>query len=356
MNSGLLAGVPIQRIILIRPCCIGDVVLATAALTATRSAFPQAHISFAVGNWSREVLEGHPDINELVDTGSSDLPTNSLSGLFRFVQQLREGRYDLAVSLVRSATMSLAVLLSGIPIRAGIHSGYRGFGYQYRTVIQPSNSRHESEIYLDVVSALGINTEGYLPNIPLQEKSATTLKMKLELRGIRPPYFVIHPGGGENPGMSFASKRWPLEKFITLANRLEKRWQARPIWLAGANEAAYVIPLTNKNQHAEHLFIGELNFAEISQLASRAIIYIGNDSGLSHLVAASNARVATIFGPSDPSRYAPLGPRALALYRPSSSKPSTKLGANENKWNWDLDGISVEEVASAILAWVSPEK
>ena len=354
MNSGIFAGILIQRIILIRPCCIGDVVIATAALKAIRNALPQAHISFAVGNWSREVLEGHPDIDELVGTGPYDLPTNSPSGLIGFARQLRQGRYDLAVSFVRSATMSLAVLLSGIPIRAGIHSGYRGFSYQYRTVIQPSSPRHESKIYLDVVSTLGINTEGYLPNIPLQEKSAATLKMKLKLRGIHPPYFVIHPGGGENPGMSFASKRWPLEKFIALANRLEKRWQARPIWLAGANEAAYVTPLTNKNQHAEHLFTGELNFAEISQLASRAIVYIGNDSGLSHLVAASNARVATIFGPSDPRRYAPLGPGALALYRPSSTKPSTKLGANEKKWNWDLDGISVEEVESAILAWVTP--
>ena len=356
MNPGIIAGVPIQRIILIRPCCIGDVVLATAALAAIRNAFPQAHISFAVGNWSREVLEGHPDIDALVDTGTSELPTHSLSGLFGFVQQLREGRYDLAVSLVRSATMSLALLLSGIPIRAGIHSGYRGFGYQYRATIHPANTRHESDIYLEVVSALGINTDGYLPNIPLQENSVATLQTKLELRGIHPPYFVIHPGGGENPGMTFASKRWPLEKFITLATRLEERWQARPIWLAGANEAAYITPLTNKTHHADHLFIGELSLAEISQLASRAIIYIGNDSGLSHLVAASNARVATIFGPSNPRRYSPLGIRSLALYRPSSIQPNTKLGANEKQWHWDLDGVSVEEVEAAVLAWVSPAK
>jgi len=42
-----------KRLLLVLPCCIGDVVLATATLTALRRAYPQAHITWAVGSWSR---------------------------------------------------------------------------------------------------------------------------------------------------------------------------------------------------------------------------------------------------------------------------------------------------------------
>ena len=60
----------------------------------------------------------------------------------------------MAVSLVRSPLMSLAVYLAGIPLRAGLDSGGRGFGYNLRVPIDPAAREHESEIYLKVVSAI----------------------------------------------------------------------------------------------------------------------------------------------------------------------------------------------------------
>ncbi|MBL8162641.1 MAG: hypothetical protein JNJ61_11695, partial [Anaerolineae bacterium] len=48
-----------RRILLVLPCCIGDVILATATLQALRRAYPAAHITWAVGQWSRGVLQGH---------------------------------------------------------------------------------------------------------------------------------------------------------------------------------------------------------------------------------------------------------------------------------------------------------
>ena len=109
-----------MRIVLIRPCCIGDVVLATAALQALRRGYPDAHITWAVGGWSRQAVDYHPALDAVLDTGDAALPVQSLRGFWRFVRQIRAGDFDLCVSLVRSPLMSAAVWLSGIRTRAGL--------------------------------------------------------------------------------------------------------------------------------------------------------------------------------------------------------------------------------------------
>ena len=143
-----------NRIVFIRPCCIGDVVMATAALSALRGAFPQAHITWAIGSWSAPAIENHPALDDILDTGAAALPWQSEGGMLRFIRQLRAGNFDLAVSLVRSPRMSLAILLAGIPARAGLDSGGRGFGYNLRIAVDPSAREHEGAIYLRLISAI----------------------------------------------------------------------------------------------------------------------------------------------------------------------------------------------------------
>src|SRR5207237_1318538 len=104
----------------ILPCCIGDVVLATATLQALRRAYPQAYIAWAVGNWSKPAIERHPLLDAVIDTGNEALPVKSIGGMLHFVRQLRAEKFDLAVLLVRSPLMSIALLLTGIPNRAGL--------------------------------------------------------------------------------------------------------------------------------------------------------------------------------------------------------------------------------------------
>ena len=62
------------RILLVLPCCIGDVILATAGLRALRRAYPDARIAWAVGSWSKAAVEHHPDLDAVLDCGAAALP------------------------------------------------------------------------------------------------------------------------------------------------------------------------------------------------------------------------------------------------------------------------------------------
>ena len=128
---------------------------------ALRQAYPDAHITWAVGGWSRRAIEHHPAIDAILDTGDAALPVKSVGGFWRFVRQLRAGNFDLAVSLVRSPLMSAAIWLSNIPQRAGLDSNGRGFGYTIRAKVNPTEAQHEAEIYLSVIAAMGFDVTGY---------------------------------------------------------------------------------------------------------------------------------------------------------------------------------------------------
>lgn len=338
-----------QRIILILPCCIGDVVLATATLQALRRAYPAAQITWAVGSWSRPAIAHHNLLNAVLDTGPAALPVKTPGGFAQFVRQLRAGNFDLAVSLVRSPLMSLALLASGIPHRAGLDSAGRGFGYTVRAVIDPQQPRHEADIYLDVPRALGIDVTGCRANVPVSDADLN------RIRALLPddqPVIVINPAGGRNPGMTLDVKRWPPQSFAALADRLATRLNARLVLLAGPSDGAIIAAVQSRLNTPAQAFLGVLSFGEIAALARLSHLYIGNDTGMTHLAAAAGAPTVMILGPSDPARYAPFTDHALALWKPARIQSGGVAQGAPSDWDWSRDGIGVDEAEARIIAFL----
>lgn len=341
-----------RRIVLILPCCIGDVVLATATLKALRRAYPQAHITWAVGTWSKAAVEHHPLLDAILDTGHEALPVRSAGGLLRFVRQLHAGNFDLAVSLVRSPLMSVALLLSGIPHRAGVDSAGRGFGYTVRAAVDPNAPRHEAEVYLDVVRALGKNASDCYANVPVSEADAETVRGKLRERGVLGGYLVVNPAGGNNPGMVMDAKRYPPEQLAELAKLLAARLDAQIVLLGGPKDTALVEAVQARLDAPAAAFVGELSFGEIGALAAGARLYVGNDTGLTHLAAAAGAKTVMILGPTDPRRYAPFALNALALWEPTTVAAGGVAAGTPENWDWSRDGIRVDDAEAQITAWL----
>jgi hypothetical protein len=108
----------------------------------------------------------------------------------------------------------------------------------------------------------------------------------------RGDFAAIHPFSGS------PKKSWPLENYRELARRLERHMPVR--WCAGPHDE---LP-------------GAVRIPDLYHLAcwlAGARVYIGNDSGISHLAAAAGASVVALFGPTDPAVWAPRGPRVRIL-------------------------------------------
>ena len=342
-----------KRVVLILPCCIGDVVMATPVLRALRRAYPTAHLTWAVGGWARTVIERHPDLDAILDTGAAALPVKSWGGFWGFVGQLRAGEFDLAVSLVRSPLMSAAVALSGIPHRAGLDSAGRGFGYTVRATIDPATERHESEIYLDVPRALGIDVSGLWASVPVQPDSQAAARAVLDGLGVKPPFLLMNPAGGSNPGMIFDAKRYPPPMFATLADGLVRALDL-PLVLIGASSDAPILEAVQRElPQRVPAVIGGLTLPQAAALAAEAALYVGNDTGLTHLAAASGAKTAMLMGPTSPRRYAPYTPDSLVLWKPTPIASGGVAAVNKDAaWDWARDGLLPQDAQSQILAWL----
>lgn len=111
------------------------------------------------------------------------------------------------------------------------------------------------------------------------------------------PRVILHPGSGGR------AKNWPLAHFYALADVLEDR--GLPVtWCAGPAEE-FVLPA------GRHL--PAMALAELAGVLAGARLYVGNDSGISHLAAATGCPSVVIFGPTNPSVWAPVGPRLTVL-------------------------------------------
>lgn len=326
--------------------------MATPVLRALRRAYPTAHLTWAVGGWSKSVIERHPDLNAILDTGAAALPVKSVGGFWRFVRQLRAGNFDLAVSLVRSPLMSAAIALSGIPHRAGLDSDGRGFGYTVRAPIAPSEERHESEIYLDVARALTIETQGLWASIPIHPNDLAAARALLETLGVKTPFLLMNPAGGSNPGMIFDAKRYPPPMFAILAQGLSQALNLPLVLIGAKSDAPILEAVQNALLKTVPAIVGGLSLPAAAALAAQAALYVGNDTGLTHLTAASGAKTVMLMGPTSPKRYAPYTQDSLVLWKPATIAHGGVAASDGSAWDWARDGISPTDAQSQILAWL----
>ncbi len=125
---------------------------------------------------------------------------------------------------------------------------------------------------------------------------------------------AIHPFSGS------PRKNWPLEKYQDLTERLQKLAPVR--WILEPGAAA--------PQHVEI----EPPTEDLYELACRLAgvrLYIGNDSGITHLAAAAGAPVVVLFGPTDPRRWGPRGDRVRIISAGSLESIETEQVINAGK-------------------------
>jgi len=149
----------------------------------------------------------------------------------------------------------------------------------FQTLPPDRPGQHATDFYLDQVRSLANCASDGVPRIPCQVE--------------RENFAVIHPFSS-SPG-----KNWPLENFRFLARELEREMPVR--WCAGPEDP----PLPDSVQIQ--------NLYDLACWLARARVYVGNDSGITHLAAAMGTPVLALFGPTDPAVWAPRGPHVQVV-------------------------------------------
>ena len=308
------------KILIFKPCCLGDVLFATPFVRELRRSLPAARIVFGVGSHSRAAVQGNPHLDGLLDTGPVGSGAYAVGDFLALVRRIRAEQFDACFVLERSAILALLPRLAGVRATIGIDSGGRGFALNVGVSAAPA--RPESELYLDLFRAIGGRPEsGALEYHPSAEAIRRVDALLLN-RGSR-PLVVVHPGGGANPGMTLTRKRWPIAHFAKIIDRVVG--SGGTVALVGAPEDRAVAGGLGKRDGVVDL-LGALSLDELAALARRADAYLGNDSGPSHLAEAAGAPVVMLFGPSDPLVYGPRDRDSIALTAGLPCAPCFEFG------------------------------
>lgn len=309
-----------RRILVLRRCCLGDVLLTTPLLATLDAAFPDAELIYATGAWSRAALVGNPHVDRVITLPDRPHARDWLT----VVRRLRRGRCDLALLPERSPLMHLAAWLAGIPRRVGLDSAGRGFALT--DPVPVTGVRHETERALDLARALGLTPATPSPLYRPGEDARERVASLLAAGGVTGDVLVVHPGGGANPGVTMAGKRWPPERFAAVADHLHERHGLAVCLVGVPDDRAAVAACATRLRAPALDLAGRLSLDELGALCARARLYLGNDSGATHLAVACGAPTVAVFGPTDPAMYGPLDGVSEAVWNAAACAPHVERG------------------------------
>jgi lipopolysaccharide heptosyltransferase II len=298
------------------------------------------------------MVENNPYLDGLVDCGRVGSGSHySWREYLDLVRRIRAGKYQACFVLDRSPLISLLPYLGSVPQRVGLDS--RGRGFSLTVGVPVVGLRHEADLYLDTVRAVGVEVnEPRLEFYPTEEDRRHVAEMLGAVR--QAPLVVIHPAGGSNPGMILSAKRWPPQRFAALADRLIEKRRAQVLLVGGSDDKSIAAAIKESMRQKPVDLTGQLTFGQLGALLEQCDLFIGHDTGAMHLAVAVDAPVIAIFGPSDPRMYGPYSENSMVLWHDVGCNPCLLQG------RWDatcchfrcIEAVTVEEVWQAAAGFL----
>jgi lipopolysaccharide heptosyltransferase II len=334
---------------------IGDTLLTTPALAALHRRYPEAEITALVSASNAGILDGNPDIADIVQVPSLD----GLNMAERFVSRVRalhDERFDLIVNL--SAASAIITRL-GARARSRVFLEMSPFWWLLGGT-SASRACHAVDHYFRTIEPLGVpvpSPEERVPRLYLSDADKAEARRLLRERGIRPGdvRVALHVGGDGFNGR----KRWAPSRFAAVANGLVERCAAQILLIGGqvdrglSEKTAALIP------RRAHVLAGSTSLKATAALIASSTLFIGNDSAPLHIAAAVGTPAVGIFGPSDWNEFTPVGAPGYdqrVVHSDLACSPCFRFVGNAPIWAVNpcysfacLKAISGERVLSAAL-------
>lgn len=285
------ANIQPKRVLVITLRYLGDTLLVTPLISSLKRAYPNAEIDVLLPGSNIGMLEGNPDVSLLIPiAGKPKLLdfAKLLIGLFR--------RYDLAISTQAGDRPILCALLAG----------KFSMGFVARNATKDNWKRRLLDKALEVDDG---HSHAVLENLrfcePLNIAPSYALTPPRTASENAQPvkygkYAVLHI----MPQWRY--KQWHDEGWVKVAHYLsQKGYQILLTGSAQASEKETLRALLHKMPPSTRNLAGKLSLSQLTGLIENARLFIGPDTGITHLAAATGVSTVALFGPTDPKKWAP---------------------------------------------------
>ncbi|MBD0372246.1 MAG: glycosyltransferase family 9 protein [Pyrinomonadaceae bacterium] len=333
----------VRRVLVVRLRSIGDTVLATPALSALRSFLPEAEIDILLEDWVAPLLEGFEDMNRVVTVERGNVAARA-----RVAKELRSARYDVAFNLHGGTTSTILTRASGAKHRVG----YKSYRYSrlYNHAAPPANDlwgkpmTHSVEQQLALLGWTGVPVSTRtLTHLAVTKEASDAVAEKLRAGGIDDdaPFALFHTAA------AFETKQWAAENFARVAEYLASR-NLRTVAIAAPFEVETIDALRQHSSAPVAAFT-DLRLPEVTALAARSSLFVGNDSGIAHIASAVRVPSIVIFGSSNIEHWRPwANPLSEVVREELSCQPCPGYACAEFPHPECIRRVPVERVLQAI--------
>jgi lipopolysaccharide heptosyltransferase I len=290
-----------MKILIVKLSSIGDVVHTLPALSAIRRALPDAEISWAVEKRSAEILRGNALINRLIEVDTRALRGGKiieeiLLEASKQWRDLRQTKFDVVLDfqgLLKSAAIGR---ISGAPRRWGfakkdLREPASRFLLTETVEILPQTHIIRKNLEL-AKNSLNIPVPSENFEFPIFTETSHKLEAEKIIGETGADFAILNPAGG------WTTKLWHAEKFGELADRIWEENHLTSIITTAPNERELAEKVL-QNSRSGKVFLAQPGLKGFYELAKRAKIYVGGDTGPTHLAIAAKAPVVGIFGPTE---------------------------------------------------------
>jgi heptosyltransferase-3 len=295
---------PGRHALLVRAGALGDVLLLRRAAAALHRVYRRVLLVAPGASGRALVGPGPSEVDELIDWEAAPVARLLVEDA-EAEMDLRLRLRDVELAVVYSRQDALVRGLQSIVPRVVAHDPH------------PAEGLHASEWLARPLAGLGIDLPREVP--PMQATGAESAAAAAWLGRLPERFVAVHPGSGS------PSKNWPAERFASLLDVLASSGP----WLLveGPADVESAAPLARRPGAVR---ARGFDPRVLGAVLARAGLFVGHDSGVSHLSAAWGAPTLALFGPTDPAVWGPIGARVSVLRSPGGR----------------LDGLSVEAVAA----------
>jgi heptosyltransferase-1 len=306
-HSTELARREFERICLIKPSSLGDVIHALPVLAGLRRRYPRAHLTWLVNRTFAPLVEGHPDLNEVIAFDRGHFTRlwrrpGRLGAFAGFLRQLRRKRFDLVIDLQGLFRSGLFTRATGAPIRIGFRQAREAAHLAYTHRLAPTaENTHAVQRNLQVGNLLGFAKTPAAFDLHVTADERAGIRTLLDANGVdRDSGFLL-----VFPGARWATKRWSAKHFAATIDRLTAALD-RPVVLHGApDERELCERIADQTQSRPRVLAGQTDLRLLVALVAEAGFVLCQDSAPMHLAAALDRPMLALIGPTNPHRTGP---------------------------------------------------
>ena len=323
---------------------IGDVILTLPMAEAIKKNNPDAHTTFCIQTYVKDIVQLSPWIDDIIDIGRRDIPSAA-----DFVRRLKLHPFDAVLFAYPRPKLSYAAWRANIPVRIGSSGRWYSLFYNRPVHEHRSDARfHESIYNLHMLDELEIIYESNLtPKLPISDEMKNDARMLLHANGIdaAKPFIILHPGSGGS------AKDWSADNFGKLGQQITGSFSDLSILITGTEQERHLT-------HKVKSIIGPSGFVlsqpvalkTLAALLSLSRCIVANSTGPLHIGAAVGIPVVALYPNKkvcNPRRWKPLGGQVY-MFTPPLIESCARCRAESCGEHDRMERIEVGDVFAAV--------